>query len=31
PWDPPLTTALTRTGLRVEEESVLDLLLADLG
>ncbi|MDT0318433.1 TIGR02679 family protein [Streptomyces millisiae] len=31
PWDPPLATALTRTGVRVEEETVLDLLLDDLG
>ncbi|MGW1280441.1 TIGR02679 family protein [Streptomyces tsukubensis] len=30
PWDPALAIALTRHGLRVEEESVLDVLLTDL-
>ncbi|MFJ1751612.1 TIGR02679 family protein [Kitasatospora sp. NPDC088134] len=30
PWDPPLSTALAEHSLRVEEEHLLDLLLADL-
>jgi uncharacterized protein (TIGR02679 family) len=30
PWDPALAAALTRHGVRVEEESVLDDLLVDL-
>ncbi|WP_242587678.1 DUF2399 domain-containing protein [Streptomyces sp. MST-110588] len=30
-WDPDLPTALTELGVRTEEESVLDDLLADLG
>lgn len=30
PWDPALAAALTRHGVRVEEESVLDDLIADL-
>jgi len=31
PWDPALAVALTECGVRVEEEAVLDDLLADLG
>ncbi|WP_449348159.1 DUF2399 domain-containing protein [Streptomyces xanthochromogenes] len=31
PWDPDLTTALAEHGVRIEEEAVLDSLLADLG
>jgi uncharacterized protein (TIGR02679 family) len=31
PWDPALATAMTERGVRVEEELVLDDLLADLG
>ncbi|WP_159052255.1 DUF2399 domain-containing protein, partial [Streptomyces niveiscabiei] len=30
PWDPGLAPALTELGLRIEEETVLDVLLADL-
>ncbi|MEV4923226.1 TIGR02679 family protein [Streptomyces roseoverticillatus] len=30
PWDPALAPALTELGVRVEEETALDLLLADL-
>ncbi|MGW3108718.1 TIGR02679 family protein [Streptomyces sp. NPDC001100] len=29
-WDPDLTAALTELGVRIEEETVLDVLLADL-
>lgn len=31
PWDPPLAEAMTRHGVRVEEENVLPGLLDDLG
>ncbi len=31
PWDPDLAAALAEHGTRIEEEAVLDLLLADLG
>ncbi|MFJ3901297.1 TIGR02679 family protein [Streptomyces sp. NPDC090025] len=31
PWDPDLTAALAEHGVRIEEEAVLDSLLADLG
>ncbi|MHB9858442.1 TIGR02679 family protein [Streptomyces sp. YIM S03343] len=31
PWDPPLAAAMTEHAIRVEEESVLDALLSDLG
>ncbi|MEU3463243.1 TIGR02679 family protein [Streptomyces sp. NPDC006733] len=31
PWDPELAQALSELGVRVEEETVLDALLADLG
>ncbi|MDF9807245.1 uncharacterized protein (TIGR02679 family) [Streptomyces sp. HB372] len=31
PWDPDLATALAEHGVRIEEEAVLDSLLADLG
>ncbi|MEU6098026.1 TIGR02679 family protein [Streptomyces sp. NPDC047079] len=31
PWDPDLSPALTELGVRIEEETVLDDLLADLG
>lgn len=31
PWDPPLGRAMAACGLRVEEETVLDQLLCDLG
>nr|WP_241672280.1 DUF2399 domain-containing protein [Streptomyces sp. IB2014 016-6] len=31
PWDPALAAALAEHGARVEEEAVLDDLLADLG
>ncbi|MFD5495481.1 DUF2399 domain-containing protein [Streptomyces sp. NPDC127091] len=31
PWDPALAVALVELGARVEEEAVLDDLLADLG
>jgi uncharacterized protein (TIGR02679 family) len=31
PWDPALATAMSRLGLRVEEELSIDTLLADLG
>jgi uncharacterized protein (TIGR02679 family) len=30
PWDPSLSEALAELGVRVEEEAVLDVLLADL-
>ncbi|MDX3387202.1 DUF2397 family protein [Streptomyces niveiscabiei] len=30
PWDPALAPALTELGLRIDEETVLDVLLADL-
>ncbi|WP_370516828.1 DUF2399 domain-containing protein [Streptomyces acidiscabies] len=30
PWDPDLAPALAELGVRVEEETVLDVLLADL-
>ncbi|MEU4093319.1 DUF2399 domain-containing protein [Streptomyces sp. NPDC026673] len=30
PWDPPLAEAPAEHGVRVEEEAVLDTLLADL-
>jgi uncharacterized protein (TIGR02679 family) len=30
PWDPDLALALAKHGLRIEEETVLDVLLADL-
>ncbi|MET9580019.1 DUF2399 domain-containing protein [Streptomyces massasporeus] len=31
PWDPALAAALAECGVRVEEETVLDDLLMDLG
>ncbi|MEV6722564.1 DUF2399 domain-containing protein [Streptomyces xanthochromogenes] len=31
PWDPDLATALAEHGVRIDEEAVLDSLLADLG
>ncbi|MEU7719471.1 DUF2399 domain-containing protein [Streptomyces tibetensis] len=31
PWDPALAAALAENGVRVEEETVLDDLLMDLG
>jgi len=31
PWDPGLADAMSRHGVRVEEELSLDALLADLG
>lgn len=31
PWDPDLASALAEHGVRIEEEAVLDALLADLG
>lgn len=31
PWDPSLSSAMVRRGVRVEEELVLDLLIEDLG
>ncbi|MGI5366766.1 DUF2399 domain-containing protein [Streptomyces iakyrus] len=31
PWDPALDAALAECGVRVDEETVLDDLLADLG
>ncbi len=30
-WDPPLAASMTASGRRVEEELVIDRLLADLG